>query len=118
MQYIQPQINTLALGSAWAEAAMLLCAGEPGHRCALTSSTLMIRQPMQYSTQMQASDIDIYRHKIRNSNAEINRVLSRHTGHKVNKIYLDMTRTLYFTPEEAIEYGLIDHIMRPENKAA
>merc|ERR1711964_142866 len=111
MQYIKPGVYTLAVGGAWGEAAMLLAAGEPGHRGALPSASIMIRQPMQRITNMQASDIDIYRKQIRYTNESIIHVLSKHTGHLPDKIAADMIRPKYFTPEEASDYGLIDNVM-------
>lgn len=116
MRCIKPKIHTLAIGSAWGEAAILLGAGEAGQRGALPSATIMIRQPMQRVTQMQASDIDIYRQQIRNTNAKIVRMLSKHTGHSQNKIAKDIMRPKYFTPEEAVEYAIIDKIMGSDNE--
>ncbi len=120
---------------------MLLCAGEPGNRAALPSASIMIRQPMQRITQMQASDIDIYRNQIRKTNEEITRLLAKHTGHPVEKISKDILRPKYFTPEgkeespdrgrpglgppvtqpscaifaEAVEYGLIDNVLNVDD---
>ncbi len=54
MRYIKPPVATVCVGSAFGEAAMLLAAGEPGRRAALPSTSIMIRQPMQRFTQMQA----------------------------------------------------------------
>ena len=71
MRYIKPPVATVCVGSAFGEAAMLLAAGEPGRRAALPSASIMIRQPMQRFTQMQASDIDIYRNELRKTNAEV-----------------------------------------------
>lgn len=76
MRYIKPVVATVCVGSAFGEAAMLLAAGEPGRRAALPSTSIMIRQPMQRYTQMQASDIDIYRNELRKTNAEVVRVCS------------------------------------------
>jgi ATP-dependent protease ClpP protease subunit len=71
MRYIKPPISTVCVGSAFGEAAMLLAAGEQGKRAALPSATIMLRQPIQRFTQMQASDIDIYRNELRKTQAEI-----------------------------------------------
>merc|ERR1712054_60176 len=94
---------------------MLLCAGESGFRSALPSASIMIRQSMQFVNQMQASDIDIYRYQIRNVNKEITWVFSKHTGNSQEKIAKDIIRPKYFTPEEAVEYGLIDKVMGTNN---
>jgi ATP-dependent Clp protease protease subunit len=111
MQYIKPKIHTMAIGSAWGEAALILCAGNLGNRCAVPTSSIMVRQPMQRITRMQSSDIDIYRQQIRAINSEIVKLLSKHTGHSRHKIARDIIRPKYFTPEESVEYGLIDRVM-------
>ncbi|KAL3136017.1 ATP-dependent Clp protease proteolytic subunit- protein 4, chloroplastic, variant 2 [Trebouxia sp. C0010 RCD-2024] len=71
MKYIKPSVRTLCVGTAFGESAMLLAAGEKGQRGSLPSASIMLRQPMQRFTQMQASDIDIYRNEIRKTKNEI-----------------------------------------------
>jgi ATP-dependent Clp protease, protease subunit len=75
----------------------------------------MIRQPMQRFTQMQASDIDIYRNEIRKTNAMVTKLLARHTGHSEDKVAADIARPKYFTPYEAVEYNLIDRVLEPDS---
>lgn len=117
MRYIKPPVATVCVGSAFGEAAMLLAAGEPGQRAALPSTSIMIRQPMQRFTQMQASDIDIYRNELRKTNAEVVHLLSRHTGHSEEEIAQDIARPKYFNPYEAVEYGIIDRVLEPQEEA-
>lgn len=116
MRYIKPPVATVCVGSAFGEAAMLLAAGEAGRRAALPSTSIMIRQPMQRYTQMQASDIDIYRNELRKTNAEVVRLLSKHTGHGEEQVARDISRPKYFNPYEAIEYGIIDRVLEPEEE--
>lgn len=116
MRYIKPPVATVCVGSAFGEAAMLLAAGEPGRRAALPSTSIMIRQPMQRFTQMQASDIDIYRTELRKTNAEVVRLLAKHTGHSEEEIAKDIARPKYFNPYEAVEYGIIDRVLEPEDE--
>merc|ERR1719161_1402420 len=111
MGYIKPKTHTLAVGSAWGEAALLLSAGDRGYRSALPSACIMIRQPMRRILRMQASDIDTYRRQIRRINEEIVRILSENTRNAERVIANDMLRPKYFTPQEAVEYGLIDKVM-------
>lgn len=117
MKYIKPPVHTLCVGTAFGEAAMLLAAGEPGKRAALPSASIMIRQPIQRFTQMQASDIDIYRNELRKTNTAVTRLLSRHTGKGMQQIAEDIRRPRYFNPYEAIEYNLIDKVLEPEEAA-
>jgi len=117
MRYIKPPVYTVCVGNAFGEAAMLLAAGQAGNRAALPSASIMLRQPMQRFTQMQASDIDIYRNEIRKTNANVVHLLSRHTGHSEEEVSKDILRPRYFNPYEAIEYGIIDRVLEPDDEA-
>merc|ERR1712224_1144968 len=86
------------------------------YRRSLPCASIMIRQPMQRVTQMQASDIDIYRKQIRKTTAEIVQILSKHTGHTKTKIAEDILRPKYFEPKEALEYGIIDKVIDEDRK--
>lgn len=116
MRYIKPPVYTVCVGTAFGEAAMLLAAGRAGQRAALPSATMMIRQPMQRFTQMQASDVDIYRNELRKTNGNVVSLLSRHTGHSEEKIATDISRPMYFNPWQAVEYGLIDRVLEPDDE--
>jgi ATP-dependent Clp protease protease subunit len=116
MTFIKPSVHTICVGNAYGEAAMLLAAGKEGQRAALPSASIMIRQPMQRFTQMQASDIDIYRNEIRKTNVSVVGMLSKHTGHSQEKIIKDISRPRYFNPYQAVEYNLIDRVLEPEDE--
>ncbi|KAL6781230.1 CLPR4 [Auxenochlorella protothecoides x Auxenochlorella symbiontica] len=116
MCYIKPPVATIAIGNAFGEAAMLLAAGEPGRRAALPSASIMIRQPIQRFQQMQATDIDIYRTELRKTNAEVVRLLAKHTGHSEEQTASDIKRPRYMTPYEAVEYNLIDQVLEPNDE--
>jgi len=115
MRYIKPPVRTVAVGSAFGEAAMLLAAGEKGTRAALPSATIMLRQPIQRLTQMQASDIDIYRTELRKTNQEIVDLLAKHTNHDSQEIERDILRPKYFDPYAAVDYGIIDKVLNPDD---
>eukprot|EP00854_Cymbomonas_tetramitiformis_P003880 gene3880-4841_t len=108
MRYIKPPVHTLCLGNAWGEAAMLLASGEKGYRAALPSSTIMIKQPINMF-RGQASDLEIQRMEVRNTKKLTMEILSRNTGHEVEKIEKDINRPLYLSPQEAVDYKLIDN---------
>ena len=116
MRFIKPSVHTVCVCTAFGEAAMLLAAGTQGQRAALPSTTMMIRQPMQRFTQMQASDVDIYRNELRKTNANVVSLLSKHTGHSEETIAKDISRPKYFNPYEAVDYGLIDRVLEPEDE--
>lgn len=117
MRYVKPSIQTVCVGNAFGEAAMLLAAGEQGKRAALPSATIMLRQPMQRFAQMQASDIDIYRNELRKTKNEVVRLLSKHIGKPEAEIEKDIARPKYFDVYGAVEYGIIDQVLEADDAA-
>ncbi|KAL5750816.1 hypothetical protein ACOSP7_025419 [Xanthoceras sorbifolium] len=113
MRYVKPPIFTLCVGNAWGEAALLLAAGAKGNRSALPSSTIMMKQPIG-RFQGQATDIDLARKEIKNVKAELVKLYAKHIGKTPEQIEADMTRPKYFSPSEAVEYGIIDKVIYNE----
>ncbi|MBF6571202.1 MAG: ATP-dependent Clp endopeptidase proteolytic subunit ClpP [Candidatus Binataceae bacterium] len=110
MQFIKPPVSTLCLGQAASMAAMLLLAGQKGRRYALPHSRIMIHQPLG-GAQGQASDIEIQAREILRIREEINGIIVRHTGQQLKKIEKDTDRDMFLSPEQAVEYGLIDEVI-------
>ncbi|CAM8940058.1 unnamed protein product [Rhodiola kirilowii] len=110
MRYVKPPIFTLCVGNAWGEAALLLAAGAKGNRSALPSSTIMIKQPIA-RFQGQATDVELARKEVTNVKAELVKLFSRHTGKSIEQIEADIRRPKYFSPSEAVEYGIIDKVV-------
>ena len=110
MQFIKPPVSTLCLGQAASMGAMLLLAGQKGRRYALPHSRIMIHQPLG-GAQGQATDIDIQAREILRMREEINNIIVRHTGQQLKKIERDTDRDMFLTPEQAVEYGLIDEVI-------
>ncbi|CAL9042719.1 unnamed protein product [Musa banksii] len=110
MSYVKPPIFTLCVGNAWGEAALLLAAGSKGNRAALPSSTIMIKQPIA-RFQGQATDVELARKEIRNVKAELVGLYSKHIGKSREQIEEDIRRPKYFSPSEAVEYGIIDKVV-------
>ncbi|KAL5973810.1 ATP-dependent Clp protease proteolytic subunit-related protein 4, chloroplastic [Asimina triloba] len=110
MRYMGAPVFTLCVGNAWGEAALLLAAGAKGNRAALPSSTIMIRQPISRA-QGQASDVEILRKEIRNVKAELVKLYAKHMGKTPEQIEEDIKRPKYFSPSEAVEYGIIDKVL-------
>uniref|UniRef100_A0A0C9QVF2 ATP-dependent Clp protease proteolytic subunit n=1 Tax=Wollemia nobilis TaxID=56998 RepID=A0A0C9QVF2_9CONI len=103
-------IYTLCVGNAWGEAALLLAAGSYGYRAALPSTTIMIKEPVALK-RGQATDLDLARKEVRYYKNTLVSMLARNTGHPTAKIEQDMRQPKYFSPEEAVEYGLIDKVL-------
>ena len=110
MQFIKPPVSTLCLGQAASMAATLLLAGQKGRRYALPHSRIMIHQPLG-GAQGQATDIDIQAREILRIREELNNIIMRHTGQQLKKIEKDTDRDMFLTPEQAVEYGLIDEVI-------
>jgi len=110
MQFIKPPVSTLCLGQAASMGALLLLAGQKGRRYALPHSRIMIHQPLG-GAQGQATDIDIQAREILRIREELNNIIMRHTGQQLKKIEKDTDRDMFLTPDQAVEYGLIDEVI-------
>jgi ATP-dependent Clp protease protease subunit len=110
MQFIKPPVSTLCLGQAASMGAVLLTAGHRGRRYALPHSRIMIHQPLG-GAQGQAVDLEIQAREILRIREEINNIFVRHSGQKLTKIEKDTDRDMFLSPEQAVEYGLIDEVI-------
>ena len=111
MQYIKPDVSTICVGLAASLGAVLLSAGTKGKRFALPNSRIMVHQPLG-GAQGQAVDIEIHAREILRIRETINRILSTHTGQPVERIANDTDRDFFMSAEMALEYGLIDAIVK------
>lgn len=111
MQFIKPDVSTLCVGQAASMGAVLLAGGAKGKRQALPNSRILIHQVMG-GYQGQASDIEIHAQEILTIKENLNSILSFHTGQKVDKIAKDSDRDNFMSPEQAVEYGIIDKVMK------
>ncbi|HUY55596.1 MAG TPA: ATP-dependent Clp endopeptidase proteolytic subunit ClpP [Candidatus Nanopelagicaceae bacterium] len=110
MQYIKPRVSTFCMGLAASFGCVLLAGGEKGLRFSLPNTRIMMHQPSG-GFQGQASDIQIQAQEILRLRRTIDQILAQHTGKPVDQITRDSDRDFYMSPEEALEYGLIDHIL-------
>jgi len=111
MQFIKPDVSTLCIGQAASMGAVLLTGGAKGKRHALPNSRVLIHQVMG-GFQGQASDVEIHAQEILSIKEKLNAILSVHSGQKIDKIAKDSDRDNFMTPDEAVEYGLIDSVMK------
>lgn len=102
-------VSTIALGSAASMAAVILASGTYGHRSVGSHAEIMIHQVLGGVTG-QAADIEIRAAHIRNVKDHINGLLAALTGKSSIQIQKDTERDHYMTAQEAIDYGLADHI--------
>lgn len=116
MQYIKPDVSTICVGMAASMGSLLLTAGAPGKRYALTNSEVMIHQPLG-GVQGQASDIWIHTDWILKTRQKLNQIYVDRTGQPLEKIERDTDRDNFMSAEEAKEYGLIDQVLSSPMKS-
>ncbi len=109
MQFVRPQIETTCIGQAASMGALLLAAGTPGRRVALTNSRIMIHQPMG-GARGQAVDIDIQAREILKMRERMHEILAEHTGRTAEQIAKDTERDYYMSAAEAKDYGIVDQV--------
>ncbi len=112
MQFIKPDVQTYCIGQAASMAAVLLAAGAPGKRFSLPNSRIVIHQPLMSGLAGQASDIDIHAREILRMRSRLNGLLASHTGQQLKRIEGDTERDYIMTADEALEYGIIDEVVR------
>ena len=110
MQHVKPDIHTVCVGLAASMGAFLLAAGTKGKRSSLRHSRIMIHQPLG-GARGQASDIRIQADEILFLKERLNTELSERTGKDYDTIKEDTDRDFYMSPNEAVEYGLIDLVL-------
>ncbi|MCJ7765067.1 MAG: ATP-dependent Clp endopeptidase proteolytic subunit ClpP [Thiovulaceae bacterium] len=116
MNYIRPDVTTICIGQAASMGSFLLSAGEKGKRFALPHARIMIHQPLG-GAQGQASDIAIQAKEILRMKAELNGILAKNTGQKIEKIEKDTDRDNFLSANESVEYGLIDEVLKKKEKS-
>ena len=115
IRFVNSPIATYCIGRAQSGAAIILAAGTKGRRHALPHAKVMLHQPWG-GVSGQAADIKIQAEEVLKAKAMINGILAKHTGQQVDKIAAETERDRYMTAEEAQAYGLIDEVLREEDK--
>lgn len=111
MRFIGSPVATYCIGRAQSGAAIILAAGTKGKRHALPHAKVMLHQPWGGVTG-QAADIKIQADEILKAKQTINEILAKHTGMSAEKIALETERDKYMTAQDALEYGLIDEVLK------
>jgi ATP-dependent Clp protease protease subunit len=110
IQLIKPEVSTICVGLAASMGTLLLAAGAKGKRYALPNATIHMHQAVG-GAQGQAADIEIAAKEIMRLQEMIRNILAKHTGQPVDKIAHDTDRDFYLSPEQAVEYGIVDEIL-------
>ncbi|AGS21257.1 ATP-dependent Clp protease proteolytic subunit [Rhizobium etli] len=111
MRFIRAPVHTLCMGTARSMGSFLLMAGEPGERAALPNASILIHQPSG-GFQGQASDMLIHAEEILKTKQRMTRLYAEHCGRSYEDFERGMDRDRFMTAEEALEWGLIDRILK------
>ncbi|MGD9201360.1 MAG: ATP-dependent Clp endopeptidase proteolytic subunit ClpP [Chitinispirillia bacterium] len=111
VQFIKPDVSTICIGQASSMGAILLASGTKGKRYALPHSRIMLHQPVGGATG-QAADIAIQAKEIVRIKKDLNTILVKHTGQSYDLIKKDTDRNFYMNAQEALDYGIIDEILK------
>ncbi|MBB3409821.1 ATP-dependent Clp protease protease subunit [Rhizobium sp. BK316] len=117
MRFIRAPVHTLCMGTARSMGSFLLMAGQPGERYALPNASILIHQPLG-GFQGQASDMLIHAEEIRKTKQLMTRLYAEHCGRSYEEFETAMDRDRFMTAQEAVEWGLIDRILRDREEMA
>ncbi|MFQ5340698.1 MAG: ATP-dependent Clp protease proteolytic subunit [Anaerolineae bacterium] len=110
MQVINAPVSTIAVGATASMATVLLAGGAEGKRFSLPNATIHMH-PAGGSSQGYAQDVEIAARELLRMNAKIHYILAHHTGQSVERISDDFERDRFLTPQDAVDYGMIDDIL-------
>ena len=110
MRYVRPDVSTVCIGQAASMGSLLLAAGVKEKRFALPNSRIMVHQPSG-GIQGQATDIEIQAREILALRARLNKIYVEHTGRNLEEVETALERDRYMTPEEAVDFGIIDQVV-------
>ncbi|MEA2232536.1 MAG: ATP-dependent Clp protease, protease subunit [Solirubrobacteraceae bacterium] len=112
IQAIACDVQTICCGIAMSMGALILTAGAPGKRQTLPNGRMLIHQPSG-GYQGQSSDIEIHARETLALRARLDELYAKHTGQPAERVHADSDRDRFMTPEEAVQYGLVDRIISP-----
>jgi ATP-dependent Clp protease, protease subunit len=110
MQFIKPDVQTICFGVAMSMGSLLLAGGTAGKRLSLPNSRILIHQPSG-GFEGQSADIEIHAREILQLRERVEEIYAGHTGRDQATIHADMDRDRFFTADQALDYGLVDHVI-------
>jgi ATP-dependent Clp protease protease subunit len=116
INFIKPDVVTVCIGQACSAGSLILTSGTKGKRFSLPHSRIMIHQPSG-GFRGQATDIEIHAQEILKLKQKLNEIYSKQTGQTVQKIKESMERDNFMSATEAVEFGLIDHVIASRQEA-
>jgi len=115
MQLVEPDVATICTGMAASMGSVLLCAGAKGKRSALPHSRVLIHQPLG-GAQGQATEILIAAKEIEKTRTELFNIIAEHCGQPYEKVAADGERDYWMSAQEALDYGMVDEILKKQKK--
>ncbi len=112
MQLIDTDVQTVCLGQAASFAALLVAAGAPGKRLVLPNARVLLHQPHVQGIGGQTTDVEIQAREMGRARRRIEELFSHHTGQDVTRIHADLERDFILGPDEAVDYGVVDRVLR------
>nr|WP_281174907.1 ATP-dependent Clp protease proteolytic subunit [Actinomadura oligospora] len=116
MQYVSPVVETTCVGQAVSAAAILLAGGAKGRRQALPGARILLHEPAVDVSRGSSSDLEIQAAEILRLRDQTERIVAEATGHGLETVRRDLDRARFFTAAEALEYGLVDHVLTPRGR--
>jgi ATP-dependent Clp protease protease subunit len=117
IQHVRPDVSTICVGMGMSAAAMVLCGGATGKRFALPSARIMIHQGSA-GTRGAPSDMEIQLREVLSLTRRMAEIIAHHSGRPLEEVLHDIERDKFMTPEEALDYGIIDGIIPPRRGLA
>ncbi len=111
MNFIKSDVSTICIGMAASMAAIILSSGTKGKRYILPNGEVMIHQPLG-GVEGQATEIKIAAERILKLKDKLNKILSKNTSKDIKDVSLDTERDYFLSSKEAIEYGIVDEILK------
>jgi ATP-dependent Clp protease, protease subunit len=118
MQLIKPDVATICAGMAASMASILVTGGAAGKRYALPYAKILIHQPWVSQVGGQATDIEIHARDLIATRRMLAGIYEQTTKKPVEQILKDIERDYYMTAQEAVEYGIVDHVFNKEMRTA
>jgi ATP-dependent Clp protease protease subunit len=116
MQHVVPDVKTICFGIGMSAAAMIVAGGAAGKRLALPNAKLMIHQGSA-GFRGAPTDVQIAAREVAATTRQMAEIIARHSGRDEEQVLQDIDRDRFMTPEEAVAYGLVDDVLRPQPAA-